>query len=39
MTRSTKAAVIGLLVVLNGGFKLTDKTAEKVYIVRRVGHG
>ena len=23
----------------HGGLKLTDKTAEKVYIVRRVGHG
>ena len=23
----------------HGGLKITDKTAEKVYIVRRVGHG
>lgn len=32
MTRSVKAAVIGLLLVL-------IVAAEKVYIVRRVGHG
>ena len=32
-------ATISIDTIPHGGLKLTDKTAEKVYIVRRVGHG
>ena len=30
---------ISIDTIPHGGLKITDKTAEKVYIVRRVGHG
>ena len=32
-------ATISIDTIPHGGLKLTDKTAEKVYIVRRFGHG
>ena len=32
-------ATISIDTIPHGGLKITDKTAEKVYIVRRVGHG
>lgn len=32
-------ATISIDTIPHGGLKLTDKTAEKVYIVRRVGYG
>ena len=32
-------ATISIDTIPHGGLKLTDKTAEKVYTVRRVGHG
>ena len=32
-------ATISIDTIPHGGLKITDKTAGKVYIVRRVGHG
>ena len=32
-------ATISIDTIPHGGLKIIDKTAEKVYIVRRVGHG
>ena len=37
--RAVDTATISIDTIPHGGLKLTDKTAEKVYIVRRVGHG
>lgn len=37
--RAVDTATISIDTIPNGGLKITDKTAEKVYIVRRVGHG
>ena len=37
--RTVDTATISIDTIPNGGLKLADKTAEKVYIVRRVGHG
>ena len=37
--RAVDTATIRIDTIPHGGLKLTDKTAEKVYIVRRVGHG
>lgn len=37
--RTVDTATISIDTIPHGGLKLTDKTAEKVYIVRRVGHG
>ena len=37
--RAIDTATISIDTIPHGGLKLTDKTAEKVYIVRRVGHG
>ena len=37
--RAVDTATISIDTIPHGGLKLTDKTAEKVYTVRRVGHG
>ena len=37
--RAVDTATISIDTIPHGGLKLADKTAEKVYIVRRVGHG
>ena len=37
--RAVDTATISIDTIPHSGLKLTDKTAEKVYIVRRVGHG
>ena len=37
--RAVDTTTISIDTIPHGGLKLTDKTAEKVYIVRRVGHG
>ena len=37
--RAVDTATISIDTIPHGGLKLTDKTAEKVYIVRRAGHG
>ena len=37
--RAVDTATISIDTIPHGGLKITDKTAEKVYIVRRVGHG
>ena len=37
--RTVDTATVSIDTIPHGGLKLTDKTAEKVYIVRRVGHG
>ena len=37
--RAVDTATISIDTIPHGGLKITDKTAGKVYIVRRVGHG
>ena len=37
--RAIDTATISIDTIPHGGLKITDKTAGKVYIVRRVGHG
>lgn len=37
--RAIETATISIDTIPNGGLKVTDKTAQKIYIVRRVGHG
>ena len=37
--RTVDTATVSIDTIPHGGLKLTDKTAEKVYIVRRGGHG
>ena len=37
--RAVDAATISIDIVPHGGLKIIDKTAGKVYMVRRVGHG
>jgi transcription elongation GreA/GreB family factor len=36
--RAVDTATISIDTIRHGGLKITDKTAGKVYIVRRVGH-
>ena len=37
--RAVDTATISIDTIPHGGLRITDKTAEKIYIVRRVGHG
>lgn len=37
--RAIDTATISIDTIPHGGLKITDKTAGKVYIVRRAGHG
>lgn len=37
--RAIETATISIDTIPHGGLKVTDKTAQKIYIVRRVGHG
>ena len=37
--RAIDTATISIDTIPHGGLKITDKTAGKVYMVRRVGHG
>lgn len=37
--RAIDTATISIDTIPHGGLKITDKTAQKIYIVRRVGHG
>ena len=37
--RAIDTATISIDTIPHGGLKITDETAGKVYIVRRVGHG
>lgn len=37
--RAIETATISIDTIPHGGLKVTDKNAQKIYIVRRVGHG
>lgn len=37
--RAIDTAALSVDTIPHGGLKITDKTAQKIYIVRRVGHG